>query len=71
MSQHGSKLKRLYPRLKQWYIWLRTSQIGPKADKGAFQWQGRNFSAIHELNPKTLPSGLDDFPRASHPSSIV
>ena len=59
----------MYPRLKQWYLWLRDSQQGPL--RGTFQWQGRNSTTILELNPKTLPSGLDDFPRSSHPNSNV
>ncbi|KAH7729303.1 mannosyl oligosaccharide glucosidase [Aphelenchoides avenae] len=67
MVQHAGRVQRLYPRLKQWYIWLRSSQAGPQ--KGTMQWQGRNTTTPFELNPKTLPSGLDDYPRASHPSN--
>lgn len=59
----------MYPRLKQWYLWLRDTQQGPL--KGTFQWQDRNATTTFELNPKTLASGLDDFPRASHPSPKV
>jgi hypothetical protein len=59
----------MYPRLKQWYLWLRDTQQGPL--RGTFQWQGRNATINTELNPKTLPSGIDDFPRASHPSINV
>lgn len=61
------QLNRLWPRLVCWYNWFNTSLHGP--EPGSYYWKGRETASIRELNPKSLSSGLDDYPRASHPSS--
>uniref|UniRef100_A0A7I4YKR3 Mannosyl-oligosaccharide glucosidase n=1 Tax=Haemonchus contortus TaxID=6289 RepID=A0A7I4YKR3_HAECO len=66
LEKYRNVLAGVYPRLEAWYRWLRRSQAGKK--KGTFRWRGRNSTIVTELNPKTLASGLDDYPRASHPS---
>ncbi|XP_062110650.1 mannosyl-oligosaccharide glucosidase GCS1 isoform X3 [Humulus lupulus] len=61
-----SFLERAFVRLEAWFQWFNTSQSGKEVS--SYYWHGRDNMTRRELNPKTLSSGLDDYPRASHPT---
>eukprot|EP00116_Pleurobrachia_bachei_P001952 sb/3462214/ len=63
---HHSTLKKMFHRMAFWYNWYNTTQSGPLPT--TYRWRGRNGTTDKELNPKTLTSGLDDYPRATHPT---
>ncbi|XP_024027588.1 mannosyl-oligosaccharide glucosidase GCS1 [Morus notabilis] len=65
-NEISSFLERAFVRLEAWYQWFNTTQSGK--EMSSYYWHGRDNSTTRELNPKTLSSGLDDYPRASHPT---
>uniref|UniRef100_A0AC35TWH8 Glyco_hydro_63 domain-containing protein n=1 Tax=Rhabditophanes sp. KR3021 TaxID=114890 RepID=A0AC35TWH8_9BILA len=66
VEEHMESLKKLHPRMRLWFKWLMSSQKASKS--GLFRWRGRLENLDTELNPKTLASGLDDYPRATNPT---
>ncbi|KAK8928705.1 Mannosyl-oligosaccharide glucosidase GCS1 [Platanthera zijinensis] len=66
MDKISSFIGRAYIRLVAWLQWFNNTQSGK--DVASFYWHGRDNVTAKELNPKTLSSGLDDYPRASHPN---
>ncbi|XP_024535407.1 alpha-glucosidase 2 isoform X1 [Selaginella moellendorffii] len=59
-------LEKTFPRLQAWFGWFNRTQAG--TFPGTYYWHGRSITD-KELNAKSLSSGLDDYPRASHPSA--
>ena len=58
-------LSAAWPRLVTWFDWIVGNHRGLK--NGTYRWTSRTAST-DKLVPLTLDSGLDDYPRASHPT---
>ena len=74
MERNGEFLAKIMPRVELWYQWLlqtqRSSQSSVVTTPQDLYWVGRSENKNgRELNPKTLTSGLDDYPRATHPDN--
>ncbi|XP_065071976.1 uncharacterized protein LOC135696502 [Rhopilema esculentum] len=59
-------LRKSFGRLQKWFSWYNWTQVG--SVPSSYRWRGRDAKNDVELNPKTLTSGLDDYPRGSHPT---
>jgi mannosyl-oligosaccharide glucosidase len=65
-------LRSVVPALSRWFLWFVRSQSGETP--GTFRWRGRTREegggvSGEKLHVNTLASGLDDYPRASHPDT--
>ncbi|KAI3908182.1 hypothetical protein MKW98_029483 [Papaver atlanticum] len=60
-----SFLDSAFVRLEAWFQWFHNTQSGK--DVSSYYWHGRDQTTNRQLNPQTLTSGFDDYPRASHP----
>lgn len=54
------------PSPQVWFDWFNRTQAG--ALPTSYRWRGREENNPRQLNPLTLTSGMDDYPRASHPT---
>eukprot|EP00210_Caulerpa_lentillifera_P004636 g4422.t1 len=60
--------KLAWPRLVQWFNWMVKNHENADGMDTTFRWTSRESDLKEKLNPLTLDSGLDDYPRASHPT---
>ena len=58
--------REMWPWLVNWHQWFLRTQAGELPN--SFRWRGRD-AADGRLNAMTLASGLDDYPRATRPST--
>jgi mannosyl-oligosaccharide glucosidase len=59
-------LRAIWPRLERWFVWLKESQASASA-VGGHAWRAREELSEGKMFANTLSSGLDDYPRTSHP----